>query len=72
MIFSIAMGADNSVYVKAIATYAPTFFGYIISVLAIVTTLFKNENEWKNPSRFQIHFQGLLNSALFDAEVIKR
>ena len=33
---SIAMGADNSFYVKSIATYAPTFFGYIISVLAIV------------------------------------
>jgi hypothetical protein len=32
------MGADNSFYVKSIATYAPTFFGYIISVLAIVAT----------------------------------
>ena len=30
------MGTDNSFYVKSIATYAPTFFGYIISVLAIV------------------------------------
>ena len=37
LIFSIAIGADNSIYVKSIATYAPTFFGYIISVLAIVT-----------------------------------
>ena len=37
LIFSIAIGADNSFYVKSIATYAPTFFGYIISVLAIVT-----------------------------------
>jgi hypothetical protein len=37
--FSIAMGADNSFYVKFIATYAPTFFGYIISVLAIVNRL---------------------------------
>jgi hypothetical protein len=36
LIFSIAMGADNSFYVKSIATYAPTLFGYIISVLAIV------------------------------------
>jgi hypothetical protein len=35
LIFSIAMDADNSFYVKFIATYAPTFFGYIISVLAI-------------------------------------
>ena len=38
LIFSIIMGADNSFYVKSIATYAPTFFGYIISVLAIVWT----------------------------------
>ena len=38
MIFSIAMDADNSFYVKFIATYAPTFFGYIISVLAMVIT----------------------------------
>ena len=36
LIFSIAMGADYLSYVKFIATRAPTFFGYIISVLAIV------------------------------------
>ena len=30
------MGADYSFYVKFIATGAPTFFGHIISVLAIV------------------------------------
>ena len=30
------MDADNQFYVKFIATYAPTFFGYIISVLATV------------------------------------
>ena len=41
MIFSIAMGADNSFYVKSIATYAPTFFGYIILVLASVARLVK-------------------------------
>ena len=35
-IFSIAMSADKLSYVKSIATYAPTFFWYIISVLAIV------------------------------------
>ena len=29
------MGADNSFYVKFIANEAPTFFGYIILVLAI-------------------------------------
>ena len=33
------MGADNLFYVKSIATYAPTIFGYIISVLAIVGIL---------------------------------
>ena len=36
LIFLIAIGADNSFYVKFIATYVPTFFEYIISVLAIV------------------------------------
>ena len=36
LISSITMGADNSFYVKSIATYAPTFFGYIISILAMV------------------------------------
>ena len=36
LIFSIAMDVDNSFYVKFIATEAPTFFGYIISVLAMV------------------------------------
>ena len=39
LIFSIAMDADYSFYVKFIATYAPTFFGYIISVLAMVTVV---------------------------------
>ena len=36
LIFSIVMDADNSFYVKFIATEVPTFFGYIISVLAMV------------------------------------
>ena len=36
MIFSIAMGAEYLFYVKSIATFAPTFYGYIISVLASV------------------------------------
>ena len=36
MIFSIAMGAKYLSYVKSIATFAPTFYGYIISVLASV------------------------------------
>ena len=38
-IFSIVLGAEYLSYVKSIATYAPTFFGYIISVLASVWQL---------------------------------
>ena len=37
MIFSIAMGAEYLSYVKSTATFAPTFYEYIISVLASVT-----------------------------------
>ena len=36
LIFSIVLGAEYSFYVKSIAIYAPTFFGYNNSVLAIV------------------------------------
>ena len=39
LIFSIAMGADCSFYVKSIATYAPAFFAYNSSVLASVCYL---------------------------------
>jgi hypothetical protein len=39
LIFSIAMGADYSFYVKSIATYASTFLGYNNSVLAIVYSM---------------------------------
>ena len=39
LIFSIAMGADYTFYVKSIASCALTFFGYIISVLASVRCL---------------------------------
>ena len=38
LIFSIAMGADYSFYVKLIATCALIFYGNIISVLASVDT----------------------------------
>ena len=41
LIFSIAMDTDNKFYVKFIATYAPKFFGYIISVLAMVLKVFQ-------------------------------
>ena len=37
--FSIAMDADNSYYAKFIATYASTFLGYIVLVLAMVQPL---------------------------------
>ena len=43
--FSIAMGVDYSFYVKSIATYALTFFGCIISVLASVFSKFP-QIEW--------------------------
>ena len=36
--FSIAIGTDHSFYVKSIATYAPTFFGYNNSVVVIVSS----------------------------------
>ena len=36
MIFSIAMGAEYLSNVKSIATFAPTFYGYIIPALASV------------------------------------
>ena len=39
LIFSILIGAEYSSYVKSIVTFALTFFGYIISVLASVTKL---------------------------------
>ena len=38
-LFSIAMGADYSYYMKSIATCALTFFGYVISVLVSVKYL---------------------------------
>ena len=44
LIFSIVQGAEYLSYVKSIATFALTFFGYIISVFASVrrTCLFHN------------------------------
>ena len=34
LIFAISMGTEYLSYVKSISTFAPTFYGYIISVLA--------------------------------------
>ena len=41
LIFSFAMGADFSFYVKSIATYAPAFSVYNNSVLARVSPLLR-------------------------------
>ena len=49
MIFLIAMGADYSFYVKPIATFALTFFGYIISVLASVVFFYLDNVLFKKP-----------------------
>ena len=54
LIFSIATGADNSFYVKSIATYALTFFGYIISVLAIVCSMYLTTQSYTRPAFYQI------------------
>ena len=43
LIFSIVLGAEYSFYLKSIATYAPTFYGYNNSVLARVDTLFSKD-----------------------------
>ena len=40
LIFSIAMGTEYLFYVISIATFAPTFHGYIISVLASVLFIY--------------------------------
>ena len=39
-VLRIAMGAEYLSYVKSIATFAPTFYGHIISVLASVLHTF--------------------------------
>ena len=58
---SIAMGANNSFYVKSIATYAPTFLGYIISVLAMVQCNSQcSENFSKLPLKF--HYLKIITS----------
>ena len=52
-IFSIVLGAEYLSYVKFIATYALTFFGYIISVLASVNKpkqqIEPYPNSWQYP-----------------------
>ena len=40
LIFSIAIDVEYVTHVKSIATFAPTFYGYIISVLASVKHLY--------------------------------
>ena len=40
MIFSIAIDAEYLSYVKSIATFTPTFYGYTIAILASVKTIY--------------------------------
>ena len=47
------MGAEYLSYVKFIATEAPTFFGYIISVLAMVFSAFLEDFVLTNTFRQQ-------------------
>ena len=65
-IFSIVLGAEYLSYVKSIATYAPTFFGYIISVLASVYRVPKMHvgHTWKLINGPQI-FEKLYNKHPF-------
>ena len=56
LIFSIAMDVDNSFYVKFIATYALTFFGYMISVLAMVTKELHTKHSLQDRSRNWLDF----------------
>ena len=49
LIFSIAMGADYSFYMKSIATYAPAFLKYNNSVLAIVVQVVSGD--WLPPEK---------------------
>ena len=54
LIFSIAMGAKYLSYVKSIATFALTFLGYIISVLASVKTI--GTETWNKNLAILYHF----------------
>ena len=51
------MGADHSFFVKFIATRAPTFYGYIISVLASVS-----ENNYDGTYFKKLNFLTAMNS----------
>ena len=54
------MGAEYSFHVKSIANYAPTFFGYIISVLANVIRL---PNQMGPTQSSSMELFGLLNKS---------
>ena len=54
------MSADYSFYVKSIATFAPTFFGYIISVLASVN---KNLESFSIPQILKFFFDNNLEKS---------
>ena len=59
------MGADNLFYVKFIATYAPTFFGYIISVLAIVSIPAQKSHELESNVKFGFFEKGTKFEKIF-------
>ena len=49
------MGAEYLSYVKSVASFAPTFYGYIIFVLAsVLSVVFFFQNYIKNTTPFQI------------------
>ena len=58
MIFSIAMGAEYFSYVKSIATFAPIFYGYIISILASVKSNLSKKRT--------VHSQNSFNAILIE------
>ena len=58
-IFSIVLVAEYLSYVKSIATYTLTFFGYIISVLASV--YFFSSMDPENQQQKDVHTCPLLN-----------
>ena len=54
------MGAEYLSYVKSIATFAPTFYGYIISVLASVNYTYNKTKLILLESKLYITLQCLI------------
>ena len=74
-IFSIVLGAEYSSYMKSIAIYALTFFGYIISVLASVnnqaTSIALSQKHKYKSCKNQLlkHVWSIINSCHFKRRV---